>query len=73
MSGLEFPIQKDQLVAKLQENGVMNKIIELVESHAGDKVDSPEEIRGLVKSLLSKENQVSLCRLATARTLAFAL
>ncbi len=54
MSGLEFLIQKDQLVAKLQENGVMDKIIELVESHAGDKVDSPEEILGLVKSLLSK-------------------
>ncbi len=73
MSGPEFPIQKDRVVAKLQESGVMDKIIELVENYFGDKFDNPEQILGLVKGLLPKKDQVSLCRLATARTLAFAL
>jgi hypothetical protein len=60
VSGPEFPIQKDRVVAKLQESGVMDKIIELVENYSGDKFDNPEQILGLVKGLLPKKDQIPL-------------
>ena len=54
VSGLDFPIQKDQVVARLQESGVMDKIVELVKGYAGDRFESPEQILGLVKGLVSR-------------------
>ena len=51
VSGLSFPIQKDQVIAKLQESGAVDKIIALVKAHAGDAFNNPEELLGTLKGL----------------------
>lgn len=52
VSGFSYPIQKDEVVAQLQQSGIAGKVLDLVKQYAGDRFNSPEEIMGLVKGLL---------------------
>ncbi len=54
VSGLSYPVNKDEVVAKLQESGVMDKVVEMVKQYGGDRFNSPEEILGVVKGFLGK-------------------
>lgn len=52
VSGFSYPIQKDEVVAQLQESGIAGKFLDLVKQYAGDRFNSPEEIMALIKGLL---------------------
>ena len=44
LEGIDFPIAKDDLVARLKEIGVDDSIVAHVESLTGDTVENPDDV-----------------------------
>ena len=51
---LKFPIDKDQLISKLQDSGGLDKLVEIVKNSTGGKFDSADDVINMVKGFLKK-------------------